>query len=127
MTSSFLFFLLIFGFSEAIADDTNSFDEMEDDMDFRAIERLSVDQLRESIYHPPSYLARSYSPSGSVFSEFSTFSTDAVGVGEIGNFSDIDDLIDDAAFLEVLYDYIEADEELKGQDLESKMKNSCLA
>jgi hypothetical protein len=37
-------------------DDTNSFDEMEDDMDFRAIERLSADQLRESIYHPPSYL-----------------------------------------------------------------------
>ena len=53
-----LFFLLIFGFSEAIADDTNSFDEMEDDMDFRAIERLSADQPRESIYHPPSYLDR---------------------------------------------------------------------
>jgi hypothetical protein len=45
-------------------DDTNSFDEMEDDMDFRAIERLSADQLRESIYHPPSYLERSDSPSG---------------------------------------------------------------
>ena len=51
-------------------DDTNSFDEMEDDMDFRAIERLSADQLREILYHPPSYLERSDSPSGSVVPEF---------------------------------------------------------
>ena len=43
-----------------------------------------------------------------------------MGVGKIGNYSDIDDLIDDATFLEVLYDCIEADEELKGQDLEVK-------
>ena len=66
------------------------------------------------------HLERSDSPSGSVFPDFSTFSTDAVGVGEIGNYSDIDDLIDDAAFLQVLYDCIEADVELKGQDLEVK-------
>ena len=82
-------------------------------MDFRAIERLSADQPRESIYHPPSYLDRSISPSGSVFPEFSTFLTDAVD--EVGNYSDIDDLIDDD-------DLIETDDELKGQDLEVKAK-----
>jgi hypothetical protein len=43
-----------------------------------------------------------------------------MGIGEIGNYSNIDDLIDDDAFLEVLYDCIEADEEFKGQDLEVK-------
>ena len=104
--------------------DTNSLDEMEDDMDFRAIERLCAEQPRESICHPPSYRETLNSPSGSVYSEFSTFSTDDMGVDEIRNYSDIDYVIDDAAFLEALYDYIEADEELMGKDLQVKTKKS---
>lgn len=39
----------------------NSLDEMEDDMDFRAIEHLSAKQSRESIYHPPSFLEVKFS------------------------------------------------------------------
>ena len=34
-----------------------------------------------------------------------------MGVGEVGNYSDIDDLIDDADFLEVLYECIKADDD----------------
>jgi hypothetical protein len=115
----FFFFLSLHGGLEAMEDHSESDDEMEDDMDFRAIERPNVQSCRNP-YHLPCHIERPNSPSGSVFSEFSTFSADEFGRDEIGNFSFIDDLIDAPAFGEALYEFIEADEILMDKSLKEK-------
>ena len=73
-------------------------------MELRAVDRTSTQQLEVS-YRRPSHLENYQSPSRSLFSELSTFSSD-----EIGTDLDVDDIIEDDATLDALYDFIEEDE-----------------
>ena len=73
-------------------------------MELRAVDRTSTQQLEVS-YRRPSHLENYQSLSGTLFSELSTFSSD-----EIGTDLDVDDIIEDDATLDALYDFIEEDE-----------------
>ena len=47
-----------------------------------------------------------------------------MGFGEIYNFTDVNDFIDDPTFLEALYEYIEADEDIIDKSLNEKKKRT---
>jgi hypothetical protein len=97
---------------------------MEDDMEFRAFELERGQSSREIPYHPQIAIERRNSSSPSSFSEFSTFSSDDVGFGKMDNSTDVNDFIDDPTFLEALYEYIEADEDIIEKSLNEKKKRT---
>ena len=61
-----LYLFSFLGYSKGMEEDPNSLDEMDEDLEFRTVDRTSTQQLEGSYRRPP-HRENSYSPSGSLF------------------------------------------------------------